>query len=60
MARSIGRSESAFTEIVHSILDEIKYLFMETENVTIYLSEFGIFKANKKQIVHAPLDKNKA
>ena len=48
MARSIGRSESAFTEIVHSILDEIKHLLMETENVMIYLSEFGIFEANKK------------
>ena len=57
MARSIGRSKKAYIKIVHNILDEIKHLVMETENVTIDLSEFGIFEANKK-IVHAPQDKN--
>ena len=54
MAKSIGRSKKEYIRIVHDISDEIKHLAMETENVTIYLSEFGIFADHKKQIVHKP------
>ena len=48
MTRSIDRSRIVYTKIVHNILDESKHPLMETENVTIDLSDFGIFEANNK------------
>ena len=60
LAKSIGRIEQANIKIVNNVLEEIKHLLNETENVVIDLAEFGKLHANKKQVVHIPRNKHEA